>query len=214
MELQATFEQILPKGHPSFGTQKAVFLFGLGNGPTRILSVEATNPWAVLCLERLLLADGRASANCRVLQVVRDYRNVGTRDEMTEEVPFVDFMLDIADMDRFLGGTNDDTLVLEAFKRSLSDAERQVATLKLQAIRQAPERDIFEGFEMPASDTFEVTPAAPVASEDQADKLTSALVGLGFKKTEVRQFVTQLGTRTQTDNLHSLLREGLRALAA
>src|SRR5512135_423243 len=151
MELREAFENILPQGHPSFGTQRAVYLFALGNGPTRILSVEATNPWAVLCLERLLLVDGKVSDNCRVLQAIRDYRNVGTRDEMAEEVPFVDFMLDIADMDRMLGGSNDDALIVECFQRSLSDADKQVAMFKLQAMRQAPERDIFEGFEMPES---------------------------------------------------------------
>jgi len=211
MELQSVANQILYQGHPSIGTQRAVFMFALGKGPTRILTVEATNPWAVLCLERLLLTDGKASDNCRVLQVIREYRNVGTRDEMTEEVPFMDFMLDIADTDRLLGGTNDDVLIMEAFKNALSETERQAAAIKLEAQQSAP-RDIFAGYQ---PETMEVAPKVPeVASEDQSEKLTSALVGLGFKKSEVRQFVASLGDQAHTESLHSLLRQGLRALAA
>lgn len=210
MELQSAFNQILYQDHPSIGTQRAVFMFAIGKGPTRILTVEATNPWAVLCLERLLLTDGKASDNCRVLQVIREYRNVGTRDEMTEEVPFMDFMLDIADMDRLLGGTDDDVLVLEAFKNALSDTERQAAAIKLEAQQQSAPRDIFAGYQ---SET--VAAKVPgIESEGQSEKLTTALVGLGFKKADVRQFVASLGDQAHTESLHSLLRQGLRALAA
>lgn len=213
MKPQDIASRILYADHPSFGTERAVFLFALGQGPARILSVEATNPWAVLCMERLLLGDGKASENCQVLQVIREYGNVGTRSEMAEEVPFMDFILDIADMDRLLGGGQDDALVLEAFKNALSDAERQQAMFKLQALRQLPEKNLFDGMpELPEviETEVEVLPAA----DDQADKLSSALVGLGFKRPEVRRFVSTLGNETRTSDMHSLLRKGLQALSA
>lgn len=212
MKPQDIASQILYADHPSFGTERAVFLFALGTGPTRILSVEASNPWAVMCMERLLLADGKASKNCRVLQVVREYKNVGTRDEMAEEIPFVDFMLDIADMDKLLGEAQDDALVLEAFKNALSDAERHQAMLKLRALQELPEENIFDN--LPGSGTVPAAVEVLPAVEDQADKLTSALVGLGFKKPEVRRFVASLGDETRTLDMHSLLRKGLQALAA
>jgi hypothetical protein len=204
MELQEAFEQILPQGHPSFGTQRALFLFALGEG---LLSVEATNPWAVLCIEHLLVEQGRVSDNCELLQVVRDYRNVGTRSDRTQEVPFVDFMIDIADVDRLHG------VAAECFKNALSPEDRQVALLKLRAVQTAP-HDVFAGMQPETTVAVESPVLPQVDGEDQSDKLTSALVGLGFKKTEVRKFVAELGDRTRSEDLHSLLREGLRALAA
>ena len=218
MELQDAANRILYEGHPSIGTKRAVFLFALGQGPTRFLSVETNNPWAVLCMERLLLVDGKASDACQVLQVIRDHRNTGVRHSMTEEIPFVDFMLDIVDMDRLLGGDQDDVIVLETFKNSLSAEENKRAIQKLQAIQNAPKRDIFAGYEAPQV-------PAPVSSgltliktsvpqEDQTEKLTAALVGLGFKKSDVRQYVNKLGSQVHTEKLQDLVRQGLRALAA
>jgi hypothetical protein len=202
MKLQEAFEQILPQGHPSFGAQRAAFLFALGEA--RILSVEATNPWAVLCIEHLIVENGRVSDNCELLQVIRDYRNVGTRSSVIQEIPFVDFVTDIVDVDRLHG------VSAECFKNALSPEDRQVAMLKLRAMQTA-RHDVFAGMQ-PASAPLVVT--QETAGEDQSDKLTSALVNLGFKKAEVRKFVVELGDRTRTEDLHSLLREGLRALAA
>ncbi len=204
MEIRTAFDQLLPTDHPSFGTSRAVFLFAIG--PSRILAVEAKNPWAVLCLERLLLVDGKASDKCRAIQVIRDYRDVGTRDEMVEEVPFVDFMLDIADMDRLMGGGNDDALILAAFKNALSQQEVGTAVSKLHALRQLP-ADPFEGY-VPVVDQTESVPS------DQTERLTTALVGLGFKKPSVRGFVASLGEKIHKESLDSLIRQGLKALAA
>ena len=124
----------------------------------------------------------------------------------------MDFMLDIADMDKLLGGAQDDALVLEAFKNALSDAERHQAMLKLRALQELPEENIFDN--LPGSGTVPAAVEVLPAVEDQADKLTSALVGLGFKKPEVRRFVASLGDETRTLDMHSLLRKGLQALAA
>jgi hypothetical protein len=201
--------EILPSDHPSFGASQAVFTFALGQGPMRILSVEATNPWAVLCLERILLVDGKVSPNCYVLQVVRDHRDLGTRHDMVQEPTFAEFCLDIVDPDRMFC----DAVILEAFKNALSDGEKIQALAKLQAAKNLMDQraEVLEPFD-PFPPSEEIVPQ--LQGPDQSDKLTAALTGLGFKKTEVRQFVSTLGDRARTDGFHDLLREGLRVLAA
>ena len=197
---------ILPSGHPSIGAKCAVFMFAIGQAKN-ILSVEAPNEWAVLCLERLLLVDGKVSDVCEVLQVIRNPSGVGTRSEKVEEVPFPDFMTDIVDPSR----VTSDSIVLTAFGNALSDEERQTVQRKLEMVQNEVE-DVFEGFSDPDSQIVEPLPAAQVS--DQAEQLTTALVNLGFKKNEVRRVVAAFGDRTRTDNMHSLIREGLSQLAA
>jgi hypothetical protein len=204
---------MLPQTHPSFGTKRALFTFALGQGPIRVLTVEATNEWAVLCMESLLQVDGKVSDNCQVLQVIRDYRSVGTRSELVSEVPFADFMTDLVDPHRMTG----DVVALEAFKNALTDEEAQVVKAKLGCAPMAPPalppHVDFEGEPFPG--LHAVPEAAPVVvGDDQSDRLVSALVGLGFKKTEVREVVASLGSMVQTEDLHALIRESLRQLAA
>jgi hypothetical protein len=199
--------QLLPAGHPSFGTKRALFLFVIGQ-ERNLLSVEATNEWAVLSLERLLSVDGKVSDVCEVLQVIRDYRTVGTRSEAVVEVPYPDFMTDIVDPNRMAS----DVCAMEAFKNALSPEENQRVQLKYQS---APVEDVWEGFDTPALPPAESAPETPKPADNgQADRLTSALVNLGFKKAEVRQVVAAIGDRVLTDDMHSLIREGLGQLAA
>ena len=206
--------QLLPQTHPSFGTKRALFTFALGQGPVRVLAVEATNEWAVLCLESLLQVDGKVSDTCQVLQVTRDYRSVGTRSELVSEVPFADFMTDIVDSGRM---TND-VVALEAFKNALSDEEAQTVKAKLgwasPALPALPPHVDFEGEPFPGLHVVADEPTPTVVQNDQSDRLVSALVGLGFKKAEVREVVASLGSMVQTEDLHALIRESLRQLAA
>jgi len=198
--------QILPAGHPSFGTRRAVFLFVIGREVQNLLSVEATNERAVVCLEKLLEADGRVSDVCQVLQVIRDYRNVETRSEGVVEVPFADFMTDIVDPGRITANPVANTF----FAQALSPEESERVQQKLELARGEVE-DVWEGFDSPVSETVE---APKPVNSDQPERLASALVNLGYKKPEVRRVVAALGDRVLTDDLHSLIREGLRQLAA
>ena len=198
---------VIPRDHPSFGTERAVYIFALGQGPVRLLTVEATNKWAVMCLERILLTDQKVSDNCYVIQVVRDYREVGTRNEFVQEPTFAEFCIDIVDPDRMFS----DAVTLECFQNALSDNERQAALTKLQtqenAQKEVENDDFFASLHQAAQ-------VPQLQSPDQSEKLSTALIGLGFKKPEVRRFVSSLGERARTEDLHSLLREGLRVLAA
>jgi|ERR1700690_828537 len=59
-------------------------------------------------------------------------------------------------------------------------------------------------------------PAAPVAPEtpDAAARLTSALMGLGFQKPAVRQYVSSVETRIGKEPIETLIKDGLRTLAS
>ncbi len=215
MDTKLAFDKILYQGHPSFGTARAVFLFALGEGPTRLLMVEANNVSAVLCLERILLTDGKVSDNCRILSVIRDHRNVGSRsDELTVEIPFVDFCTDIVDPDRIL----EDATTLTCFKSALTLAEQEYAQMKFMSAADE-EQELFEELDADSSGPFVIQvpkalpPKSPAHPENR-QQLSLALVGLGFSKSEVRKFIEGLGDRVETEELQALLREGLQSLAA
>ena len=188
----AILNQILYEGHPSLNTHRAVYMFALGS---RFLLVEAENRWAVLALERILLQGGQVSENCRVMAIFRDTQSLGVRDELVAEVPYVDFMMDIVDFERVF----EDQIVRHCFGQSLSPVQKQYVAQKLQAHPEAPE--------------LEETEAIVVSSEQPA-KLSNALCGLGFKKSEVRKFVQSLGVRASQGPLNALIREGIASLAA
>lgn len=216
--MQSAFDQILYSGHPSIGTKRAVFIFALGMGPTRVFHVEAQNPSAVLLMERLLLGDGKVSDNCQVLSVVRDHRSLGTRGELAMEIPFVDFLTDIVDLDKLMA----DVVTAECLRKALTDEERRYMERKLALIEEEPEEELPDLFEEAAKisedadDWTEESDVVPVRAQaiqdDHTVQLTAALVGLGFKKPEVRKFVVGLGTRVRTDSLHGLLKDGIRTL--
>ena len=61
-------------------------------------------------------------------------------------------------------------------------------------------------------------PAAPATlpvtgSSEGAERLTTALTGLGFKSPQVRAFVTSLGGRVEHEPIADLIRAGLVALS-
>jgi len=63
-----------------------------------------------------------------------------------------------------------------------------------------------------------LVPAAPAESPatgapSAADRLTTALTGMGFKAPDVRRFVTSLGGRVDKEPLEALIVAGLAALS-
>lgn len=215
--------QALDSNHPSFGTNSAVFMFGLEDRRTgqikKFLLIEAQNPAAVAVLERVMLTDQKVADNCRILAIFRDCRNLGTRDDWMEEIPYVDFMLDIVDQDRLLGDAVTAQLFSQSLGQNMEYAQRKVAAL-LEADRST---EHFENIKeiFPATDDSEVVEIeevqekpVPVVSSVQRDQLKIALCKMGFRKPEVEKFVTKLGKRVATENLTNLIVEGLRELAA
>lgn len=189
---------LLDPRHPSFATERATFMFALtdrSGAPRKFVLVEANNRWAVQTVE-WVLGDGQAaSPTCRCMAIFRDLQSLGTRDDMLEEVPYADFMLDIVDQDRL-------AQVEDAFNRSLSDEEREYVNEKLAAADEPP---------APAPAVSGILPAASASDEE---KLVSALTKLGFSRKPVMRFVDSVRHRIGRDDIRQLVKDGCKALVA
>lgn len=204
----------LDKSHPSFGCKKAMFQFALTAADGRVarfLLVEANNPAAVICIERILMMDGgRVSDNCRVICVFRDCRNVGTRDDLMNEVPYVDFMQDIVNPDFILN----DSITSSAFSQSLSPEEREYVNRKEAEIGQAT---TVQEAEVPLPEPpvkVSKKERKEVNTPEHVQKLESSLCGMGFRKGDVRKFLDGLDTATLQKPLPDLVRQGIMQLTA
>lgn len=58
-----------------------------------------------------------------------------------------------------------------------------------------------------------VAPSADVGPSPAAQRLTTALTGLGFRTPNVRHFVASLGLRVEREPIQELIKEGLRSLS-
>lgn len=222
---------LINQDHPSFGCEQAYFLFALqdhrGQSVTKLFLVETTCAWAVQTMERLLLKDGFVSNNCFILSVHRDCGSIGIRAEILEQVSYVDFMLDIVDSGRLLA----DALISTSFHRSLTEEEKEYATQKIGAMNASAEKPTAKAIPKPSSTpvSSSATSAGSKASspskmpseaqEPQANsmvyhQLMGGLIGMGFKKAAVKQFVERLGSKLETSKLNDLMRQGISELAA
>lgn len=204
---------LLDRDHPSFGTSNATFLFALQDdrgGVVRFLVVEAKNPYAVATIERILVQnDQQVAPNCRVLAAFRDARNTGVRDDLVEEVSYVDFITDIVEASWLLA----DPVNTTCLSQSITAEEKQYIQQKAQMLagtRSAPRLVAAPEPE----ETEEEEQDEPEPNTNQRIQLSAALTGMGFKKAAVDKFVRDLGSRADRAPLQDLLREGLRALAS
>lgn len=193
---------LLDPRHPSYATERAAFMFAIGTPVQKFVLVEAANQWAVQAIEWLLGEDQMASATCRCMAIFRDMDSVGTRDDMLEEVPYVDFMLDIVDPDKL-----SQDVVEDAFNRSLSGEEREYANRKIEAEEATAER--VSGVVLTATRA-----PAPVLTTNDEETLLSALTKLGFRKARVQQFLGTVRHRIGRDDIRLLIKDGCKALVA
>ncbi len=182
---------IFDRNHPSFGTDQAVFMFALTDTTTgvmnRFLLIEVTNPHAVITLERLVHQDGKVADNCALVAVFRNNQSVGIRHELLEEVPYVDFMLDIVSIERILN----DAVVSTTFKQSLTQEEANYASRKLRdnsfvAVKPIPDNAIMIREDQP-------TVVEPVHKYDNKGRLEFALRTMGLDKKAIRAHIQTLG---------------------
>jgi hypothetical protein len=116
--------KILDDKHPSFGCKTAMFLF---NNNGNLIIVEASNPWQVQVIERLLL-DGQVSPGCEVVAVFRNCSDAGLRSDSITNINYVDFVVDKVQPGKFLV----DSVMAYSLRCSMSDAECKVASQKLK----------------------------------------------------------------------------------
>ena len=180
--MEAGMEYLDPS-HPSYGCKKAVFTYLLTKS-NRCILVEATNPYAVACLERFSIYDQKVSDSCVLLSVIRDYSTVGTRNASIVEVKFVDFILDFVDK-RIL---NTDIFGFTCFSKALSLEDRKYARAKIQAQKNKfLDVDDTVLAERPNPVIAEIT-RSPVIPDDNARKI---LISLGFPKKEVEAWANK-----------------------
>ena len=213
--------QALDSTHPSYGCTSAVFQFAMTDHVGRVvrfLLVEARNVEAVICIERILMMDGgKVAPNCRVICILRNCTSVGTRDDLMNEVLYVDFMQDIVRPELILN----DTVTAACFAQSLSTEEREYAKSKAEALGQEPlpmEADVVEVVPAPAPAVVKVQKKAVSKPKKNSDasmqKLESSLCGLGFKKGDVQKFIDDLGDSAKSKPLQDLIRDGIVNLSA
>lgn len=191
----------LTKDHPSFGCDRAIFIFSMipVKGKSKSLVVEAKNSWAVALLERLSGQDQKVSPFCSLSMVVRNHRNVGVRSPDAIEVSLVDFVLDIVDRDKLL----DDIGSMMSFAKCLSPEERSIVDAKLEAERAGVDDSIPKRVRKPDAKPAQVT-APPVA--------ISALCSLGFKKKDVELWASSFDGSNLS--ISDFVKEGCKALGS
>ena len=195
-------DPILDTSHPSFGAESVAFQFAIENPRTgtRFIVVEAKNKHAIAVIEKVLLANHqKVASNCRVLCVFRNYTSVGVRDDLIEEIPYIDFVTDIVDPGWLLalGST-----VATHFSLSITPEEQKLAVEKAKAINQE------------AQDEVQDEAQDEVQESSQRDNVVAALVDMGFKKSSVEKFIRSLGPRANSESVQVLLREGIQSLAS
>jgi len=188
-------ENVIDRDHPSFGAKRATFLFAIG---TKLLLVEADNPYAVATIERILVNNNQmVSETCRVLCVFRNCDS-GIRDESVDEVFYIEFITDIVDPNHIL---NDD-ITSTCFGKSVNQKEREYMLNREKTLESILTEEVTQE-EMPSVQEI----------PGNRDNLVGALSGMGFKKNAVEKFVVGLGSRVNEEPITNLLREGLRYLA-
>ena len=193
---------LLTPEHPSYGTETAAFMFAISgrDGAVRkFIVVEANNRLAVHTIERVIAPTQAASETCRCIAVFRGLESLGTRDPLLEEVPYVDFMLDIVSQDQLMG----DSATVDGFNRSLSKEECEYARRKVEAEGDCPPP--------PAVSETRLTASAGPSDEE---RLSQALRGFGFQAKGVQKFVASVRDKVGNTDLRILIREGCKALAA
>jgi hypothetical protein len=188
-------ESILKPEHPSYGCDQAWFVFGVVNPRgdiTRVLIVEAKNTWAVQTLERVSSKDNRVNNYCELMTVGRKCSSLGTRSDRAVEVSYIDFILDIVDPSRLI----EDYYISTTFDRSLTNADREYATKKLEALDAQSQVEV-EYSAPPVMKTDKFISDRydnQIQTSNTRHKAVAALLDLGFKKQQVSQILDQIGT--------------------
>jgi hypothetical protein len=207
--------------HPSFGARQQWFLFAtkVKGATQRLLLVDAKNPWAIQCMERMLGNDQRVSPTCECVLVFRDC-NIGLRGDMAEEISFEEFVTVMVDPNRWLN----DTCTVEAFEQAMRAEQMPVraAPKALPPARRATPALAPTPVSRPrtTAKTPRVTPPsipaqAPMENEPNPNhaKLVGVLAGMGFKQAQIEPALKKL-KNAPTENFDEMVRLALVNLAA
>lgn len=192
------------ENHPSFGCGQAWFMFAMRvrGSITKVLLVNAHNPWAVQCVERILGEDQKASNTCECLSVFRDC-SIGIRNDSIEEISFMEFMTVIVDKDRYLN----DTLTIHAFEEAIKPApesqQRQVPVPR----RLPP---------VPPSQSQKKMPEKAKSGQGSPryTQVLGVLTGLGYKSDQVVPVLKSLDVDFDNGDLNKIVHLALQNIAS
>lgn len=202
----------LDRSHPSFGCNRALFIFFMDppKGKRRMVLVEAHNANSVALLERLSIRDQRVSQFCSLGSVVRDFTSVGTRSDEVIEVSIPDFVLDFVDRNRLI----DDMVSMTLFRDSLSDSEREYVENRLsQEEEMVREESVLDHHEFVNDEIVEMpVPEAKKSTPKRDYSLPlSALKNLGFSKKEIDAWASKFNFDGLNDS--DIIKFGCQALS-
>jgi hypothetical protein len=200
--------KLLNRNHPSYGCGQAVFLFSEGD---RLYLVEADNSWKVQVLERLLSEDGSVSPTCQNLAIFRNNEDNARRSERVEVIEYARFMTDMVQSSRLLV----DSAMSYSYRCSLSSEEAEWTSRRLEElIREEGMEAQAPVIPMTAQSREEAPSVSSQAIENKISRLEGGLVGLGFKKTQIKKWVSSLTSNDLNEDLDSLMRLGITQFTA
>lgn len=203
-------EEAIDRDHPSFGCDKAVFIFHFEDvkGRDKNILVEASNGWAVALLERLAAREQWVSDFCFLQAVIRDPSSFGIRVRNSLiQMSLVDFVLDVVNRDYLM----DDVMAVSCLARALSDEEKEHLNHRLDSeVPDEPERS-----EEP--EEYEEEPEEyikPVQSVGKTEKVSirvvHALCSLGFSKKDVEKWAVKFDPTGMS--MEEVMRAGCKAM--
>lgn len=175
----------LHSNHPSANTQQAAFLFSVDGGMFYVLAI---NPFAVQAIELLCGDDHSPAPGIGLLAIFRDPGTIGIRNpNQMVELSYPKFLTQVADKRRiqFTPGLQ------QCIADSLTEEDREQISIDIQATEEASQ-----------------------APNDCSEQLKALLGELGYKSSQIEDFLKSVGARTASEPVEILLREAIRQLSS
>jgi hypothetical protein len=165
------------------------FAFKCENGATKLFMVEIENDHQAealkgLCLNRML------GEKCTPLAVFQNCDKMTLIDETIDEVSFIDFIADVVGFDKLP-----------------NDVQKYIEYAASIGSGFVPEAETQE--DLGDDDTDE---EESENLEEKSEKLTSALVSLGFNNSQVKKWVKSQNSALGSQNIETLVKRGVQAL--
>jgi hypothetical protein len=125
---------------------------------------------------------------------------------MVDEIPYVDFMLDMVEMSNL-----EQEPVSQIFLESMTQEEQAYTAQKLDSMAAAMENAPAEN--KPKCPTPKTVPRNEMQEDGIRDRITGALVNLGFNRRQVSSYVNNLGDKLSHERIDILIKEGIMQIS-
>jgi hypothetical protein len=187
------------------------FTFALlrGDEIVHIFLVKPASDWAVKTIEAVI-NNNRVSHNCELLAVHTGQSHV--KSSKVDEISYVDFVLDIV---------NPKVLAknYSLLDKSLTNSDRRYIVNKVKTLKSSKLR------RRQSQTPYPIPPPFPIFEEEapislavtlkesiNRQRVISALTDLGFKRPQVKEVVSLMGSKLDNMKLEDSIREALQLL--